>query len=56
MTEEQLKVLCKWIIDNGDRPLTDAEKELIKQAIDKSKNVEELTAVAVAAIKLTEVR
>ena len=32
MTEEQLKVLCKWIIDNGDRPLTDIEKELIKQS------------------------
>lgn len=56
MREEQLKFLCKWIIDNGNRPLSDKEKELIKQAIDKAKNVDELTAVAVARIKLTEGR
>ena len=29
MTEEQIKALCKWIIDNGNRPLSDSEKELI---------------------------
>ena len=56
MIEEQIKTLCKWIIDNGNRPLSDSEKELIKQAIDKAKNVEELTTVAIAAIKLTEGR
>ena len=56
MTEEQIKTLCKWIIDNGNRPLSDSEKELIKQAIDKAKNVEELTTVAIATIKLTESR
>ncbi len=56
MTEEQLKFLCKWLVDNGNRPLSDKEKEVIKQAIDDSKNIEELTAVAVASIKLTEGR
>ena len=56
MTEEQIKALCKWIIDNGNRPLFDTEKELIKQAIDKAKNVEELTTVAIATIKLTDGR
>ena len=56
MTEEQLKFLCKWIIDNGNRPLSDTEKEMIKQAIDSAKNIQELTAVAVASIKLTEGR
>ena len=56
MTEEQIKTLCKWIIDNGNRPFSDSEKVLIKQAIDKAKNVKELTTVAIATIKLTEGR
>ena len=56
MSEEQLKFLCKWLIDNGNRPLSNTEKEAIKQAIDQAKNIEELTAVAVASIKLTEGR
>ena len=56
MTEEQLKFLCKWLIDNGRRPLTHIEKEMIKQAIDSTKSIQELTAVAVASIKLTEGR
>lgn len=56
MTEEQLKFLCKWLIDNGNRPLSDTEKEAIKQAIDKANSIEDLTAVAVASIKLTEGR
>lgn len=56
MTEEQIKFLCKWLVDNGNRPLSDVEKESIKQAIDEAKNIEELTAVAVAYLKLTEGR
>ena len=40
----------------ASRKLDDSEKELIKQAIDKAKNVEELTTVAIATIKLTEGR
>lgn len=46
MTEEQIKILCKWIIENSSRPLTDLEKEALKQAIDSSKNWEELITVA----------
>lgn len=42
MTEEQYKFLCKWIVDNGNRPLRESEKELIKQAIDKAKSPEEM--------------
>lgn len=46
MTEEQIKFLCKWLIENSSRPLTDQEKEILKQAVDSSKNWEELITVA----------
>ena len=46
MTEEQIKLLCKWLIENSSRPLTNLEKEALKQAVDSSKNWEELITVA----------
>ena len=46
MTEEQIKFLCKWLIENSSQPLTDLEKEMLKQAVDSSKNWEELITVA----------
>lgn len=49
MTEEQVKLICKWIIENSSRPLTDLEKEMLKQAIDSSKNLEELLTVAIVS-------
>ena len=42
MTEEQVKFLCKWMVDNGNRPLKELKKELIKQAIDNAKNPQEM--------------
>lgn len=42
MTEEQVKFLCKWMIDNGNRPITEFEKEVIKQAIDNARNPQEI--------------
>ena len=42
MTEEQVKLLCKWMIDNGNRPLTEVEKEVIKKAIDNAKSPQEM--------------
>ena len=42
MTEEQVKFLCKWMIDNGNRPITEFEKEVIKQAIDNARNSQEI--------------
>lgn len=50
MTEEQVKLICKWIVENCNRPLTRLEKELIKQAIDNAKTVEELAGAAIAAM------
>lgn len=49
MTEQQIKQLCKWAVENSNRPLTDTEKELLKQAIDQAKNINELLVVAIAA-------
>ena len=51
MIEEQVKVLCKWIVDNSNRPLNELEKELIKQAIDNSKNPQEMIASILALLK-----
>lgn len=47
MTEEQIKLICKWIIENSARPLTNVEKEALKQAVDSSRNWEELLTVVV---------
>lgn len=48
MNEEQLKFLCKWAIQNSNRPLTDIEKELLKQAVDNAKSIEDLLSIALA--------
>ena len=37
MTEEQIKFFCKLAVENSNRPLSDFQKELIKQAIDHAK-------------------
>ncbi len=50
MTEEEIvKNLSKILIENRNRNLTDAEKELLKQAIDESRNWQELMAVLIVA-------
>ena len=46
MTEQEIKFICKQLVEHGNKPLTNTEKELIKQAIDKSKNLNELLTVA----------
>ena len=47
MTEEQVKFICKWIIENSSQPFTDLEKEVLKQAVDSSKNLKELINVVI---------
>lgn len=44
MTEEQIKTLCKIAVENSKRPLSDFQKELIKQAIDQAKTPTEMVA------------
>ena len=50
MTEYQIKELAKWCIDNGQRKLTKAEKEVIKSAIDEADSWDELMKVAFASL------
>ncbi len=42
MTEEQIRTLCKIAVENSNRPLSDFQKELVKQAIDQAKTPAEL--------------
>lgn len=41
-------LLCKLAVEYGNRPLSHDEKEILRQAIDQSKNWEELFSVALA--------
>lgn len=43
-TEEISKMLCKWMVDNANRPLSEVEKEIIKKAIDEAKTPQEMVA------------
>ena len=42
MTEKEIKVLFKLVVESSNRSLTEIEKELFKQAIDSSNNWVEL--------------
>ena len=48
MTEEQAKALCKWMVDNANRPLSEVEKEIIKKAIDKARTPQEMVVSILA--------
>ncbi len=50
MTEKQIKMLCKFAVEHGNRPFTKEEKEIIKQGVDNSRNLEDLLAVAIATL------
>lgn len=50
MTEQQIKELCKLVIENGNRDFTEIEKEMLKAAVDQSRNWQELFAVAVESL------
>lgn len=50
MSEQDIKEACKYVIEHGQRDFTDAEKELLKQAVDQSRNWQELLAVAMASL------
>ncbi len=52
MNEEQIKLLCKLAVEYGNRPLSHDEKELVNQAIDQSKDWEELFSIALASLLL----
>lgn len=47
MNEKEIKELCKFVLENSNKPLSDEQKEIIKLAIDNSKNIEELFLTAI---------
>lgn len=53
MTEQDVKFLCKWAIENGQRQLTPAEKELLKKGIDDAKSFQDFLAVVLAAMAIS---
>ena len=50
MTDQEIKEACKFVIEHGQRDFTEAEKELLKAAVDQSRNWQELFAVAMASL------
>ena len=50
MTEQGIKTLCKLVIEYGNREFTAEEKEMLKAAVDQSKNMRELFAVAIESL------
>lgn len=50
MNEKELKEYCKLAVDHTRQNLSDTQKEFIKQAIEESKNMQELIAVAITKV------
>ncbi len=50
MTEQEIKETCKYVIEHGKREFTENEKEILKAAVDQSRNLQELFAVAIASL------
>ena len=45
MTEEQIKFISKYVVENSNRLITKEEKEIVKSAIDNSENMKQLIDV-----------
>ena len=54
MTEQEIKSICRLAVEHSRREFTPAEKEMLKQAVDQSRNMEELFAVAIASLGMGE--
>ena len=50
MTEQQIKLFCKLCIENSNRPFSKEQKELLKQAVDKATNLNDLAMVAYSVL------
>lgn len=46
MTEQEIKSICKWAVQNSNRQLTALDKEAIKKAIDEAKSLDDLLGIA----------
>ena len=49
MDEKAIKEMCKWIVDHGNRPLTQVQKEMIKATIEIAKTPQELIGAVIAS-------
>lgn len=47
MTEKEVKEFVKLIVDYGNKPLNEMQKEIIKQCVDKAQTPQELLAILV---------
>lgn len=52
MTEQDIKAITKWVIDNSNRPLSECDKEIIKQAVDQANSMGELNLVLMEALSI----
>ena len=50
MTEEQVKTITKWVVENSNRLLSKQDKEIIKQAVDETNSMGELNLVLMKAL------
>ena len=48
MTEQQIKLFCKLCIENSNRPFSKEQKELLKQAVDKATNLNDLAMIVLS--------
>ena len=51
MTEQEIKAICKLAVDNSNHPLTDLDKELLKQVIDNAKSAQEMVVAILTLLK-----
>ncbi len=52
MNTEQLKHICKYVVEYSNRPFTRDEKDILKHLIDMSRDFEELLSVAIASLSM----
>ncbi len=53
MTEREIKTMYKLAVENSNYPLTDADKEVLKQVIDKAQHPAEILS-ALSAILMNK--
>lgn len=49
-----MKMLCKLAVEKSQKTLTKEDKEMLKQGIDQSKNIEDLLLVALSSLMIQE--
>lgn len=46
LTEQEIKIICKWAVQNSNHQLTTIEKEAIKKSIDEANSLSDLLGIA----------